>query len=262
MAMRIAKRNAVRVPGFSALDDVVVEEPLDIRIDGVSMGITMRTPGDDLDLVAGWLVSERILADLSDVRTLAHLPGDDDENTVAVVLADGAEASLPPPRARFASSACGVCGRAAVPTQAPRNRLAFAPSSDVLTGWLARLSAHQIVFDATGGCHAALLLAADGSWEVAREDVGRHNAVDKAIGGALRAGWDPTDAHLIVTARAGYEIIDKAVAAGLATVVAMGAPTSLAIDVARAAAIALIGFARHDRHAVYNGSMAPEGQQG
>lgn len=248
-------------------DDVVVEEPLEIRLAGDTLAITMRTPGHDRELVLGFLLSEGIIASADDVSGLAHCDHVDDEargNVVEVTLAPGVK---PPasaddaPLARrgtVTTSACGVCGRRSVDdllARAARVPDGDAVRAETLLAAMHALREHQPLFAATGACHAACLVDLDGAYVATFEDVGRHNAVDKVIGSRVRARALPVAGHaLVVSGRASFEIVQKAAVAGVPIVVSVSAATSLAIDVARRANVALVGFTRGDAFTVYTGA--------
>jgi FdhD protein len=241
-------------------DDVVArEEPLEIRVEERSIAVTMRTPGDDLDLAAGFLYTEGILDGADDLLALETLPGDPERNTVVARVAGGVEAHAEAveraTRALYATSACGVCGKASldrIRMLAPPVRRTFEPDPLVLRELPARLRAAQPAFDATGGLHAAALVAPDGTIELVREDIGRHNAVDKVLGARLRADRVPVDDRiLVVSGRAGFEIVQKARVAGVPVVAAIGAASDLAVDLALDGGMTLIGFLRADRFVRY-----------
>jgi FdhD protein len=222
----------------------------------------MRTPGHDVALAAGLLLSEGIIDDHSDLSALGHLPGDPDENTVIARFAAGVEAHAEAiERARregFTSSACGVCGRAAIDHALLGAReIRPAPLSPDLVATLSEaLRAAQTAFAQTGGVHAAALVSPDGLLHHVHEDVGRHNAVDKALGAALLDDtlFSSPPWALLVSSRAGFEIVQKASAAGIGAVYALGAATTLAVDLAEARGIALTGFLRPERWVRYRGS--------
>ncbi|HEY9368246.1 formate dehydrogenase accessory sulfurtransferase FdhD [Streptomyces sp.] len=264
------RRRVIRIRGGAEAgarpDTLVAEEPLEIRLNGRPLAITMRTPGDDFALAAGFLVSEGVLATASDVRNIVYCAGakDDGTNTYNVVdvqLAPG----VPVPditleRNVYTTSSCGLCGKAsldAVRTTA-RFEIADAPpvrlTPDLLAGLPDRLRAAQKVFDRTGGLHAAALFSEDGELLDVREDVGRHNAVDKLVGRALREGLLPLRrAVLLVSGRASFELAQKAVMAGIPVLAAVSAPSSLAVDLAAETGLTLVGFLRgHDMN-VYAG---------
>jgi len=234
-------------------DLVAIEEPLEIQIGGLSLAVVMRTPGHDLELVRGFLVSERVVERPEDLLSLRHcsVARDPDarDNVVRVVLRDGVALDLERLRRNlFASSSCGVCGKATI-----ANVLASAPpldddarfEPDFLYRIALRLREQQAIFERTGGLHAAALFAPGGESLVAREDVGRHNAVDKGIGWALEAGRLPLAGHaLMVSGRLSFELVQKAIAARLPLLAGVSAPSSLAIELANASNLTLVGFLR------------------
>ena len=244
----------------SVRDLVAHEEPLEIQLSGASLAVVMRTPGHDLELVTGFLLTERIVASLAEVDSVRHcteVAGPEaEDNVVRVTLRPGVRTDLERLRRNlFASSSCGVCGKATL-----EDALATAPPLDdparieahVLIALPERLRAAQPAFDETGGLHAAGLFDAAGRLLVAREDVGRHNAVDKVIGWAARGGRMPLAGHaLVVSGRASFEIIQKALAARIPIFAAVSAPSSLAIALAQSAGIALVGFLRERGFNVY-----------
>jgi FdhD protein len=244
-------------------DLLAVEEPLQIRIEGRPAAITMRTPGDDLDLVAGFLYTEGVIDGADDLVALAHVdsPLDPQGNTVDVLLASGIsrERRALAERALFSSSACGICGQASIDRirkSMPSVGSDFSVPHAVLHRLPSLLSAAQSVFDQTGGLHAAALFSADGVLEVLREDIGRHNAVDKVIGWRMRQDQVPiTDRVLLVSGRAGFEIVQKAAMAGIPVLAAVGAPSSLAASLAAEVGMTLIGFLRDGRYNRYGGPI-------
>ncbi|MEC3980474.1 formate dehydrogenase accessory sulfurtransferase FdhD [Amycolatopsis sp. H20-H5] len=246
-------------------DTLTVEEPLEIRVGGKPLSVTMRTPGDDFDLAAGFLVSEGVARDPADIRSLRYCAGatvDGGGNTfnvLDVLLADG----VPPPdpsieRNFYTTSSCGLCGKAsldAVRTTAtwPVAETAFRLEPAVLVALPDRLRAAQKVFDRTGGLHAAGLFDAEGGLLCLREDVGRHNAVDKVVGWATRAGRLPlAGVVLMVSGRASFELVQKAVMAGIPMLAAVSAPSSLAVDLAAELGLTLVGFLRGNSMNVYS----------
>ncbi|WP_236241363.1 formate dehydrogenase accessory sulfurtransferase FdhD [Streptomyces sp. CC228A] len=249
-------------------DTLVAEEPLEIRLNGKPLAVTMRTPGDDFALAVGFLVSEGVLAAASDVRNVAYCAGaaEDGRNTYNVVdvrLAPG----VPVPditleRNVYTTSSCGLCGKAsldAVRTTARFPLDAARPpvrvGVDVLAGLPDRLRAAQRVFERTGGLHAAALFSQGGELLDVREDVGRHNAVDKVVGRALREGLLPLSrAVLLVSGRASFELAQKAVMAGIPVLAAVSAPSSLAVDLAAETGLTLVGFLRGGDMNVYAGA--------
>ncbi|CCG05088.1 formate dehydrogenase formation protein [Blastococcus saxobsidens DD2] len=244
-------------------DAVAAEEPLEIRLNGTPLAVTMRTPGDDFDLVHGFLATEGVIGGPGDVAGLRYCDSVDAEgrNTYNVVDVDLA-AGVPVPdtgleRNFYTSSSCGVCGKASI--DAIRTKTAFDIAADALRLPLEvllvlpeRLRAEQQVFAKTGGLHAAGLFAADGRLVALREDVGRHNAVDKVIGDGVRHGRLPLAGHvLMVSGRASFELTQKAAMAGIPVLAAVSAPSSLAVELAREVGITLVGFLRGDGCNVY-----------
>ena len=243
-------------------DTVAAEEPLEIRVqppegDAHQVAVTMRTPGGDFELAVGFLFTEGLIAP-GEVRRVAYcddLPGEEQRyNVVSVTL----ERSFDPDRLRrnfYATSSCGVCGKAALDDIEVRCApVADGPevAVDVLRSLPGRLRGAQKIFDRTGGLHAAGLFRPDGSLVTAREDVGRHNAVDKVIGEMVLADSVPAADHLLqVSGRLSFEIVQKAAVAGIPVVSAVSAPSSLAIEAAERFGMTLVGFVRDDRMNVY-----------
>jgi FdhD protein len=242
-------------------DALVVEEPLEIRVNEVSLAVTMRTPGQDEALAAGFLATEGIVRspdDIFDITSCADPQHPDLHNIVTVyVPPERVPTGAPTGRQRYASSSCGLCGKAtieAIRVLAPPIESAPALSRAVLYALPDRLRAEQRVFARTGGLHAAGLFDMEGNPLCVEEDVGRHNTVDKLIGRALLDGRWPLDATiLMVSGRAGFEIVQKALVARIPAVCAVSAPSTLAADLARAANMTLIGFLRGDTMNVYAG---------
>jgi len=236
-------------------DDLAVEAPLVLALGGDAIATLMRTPGHDLELAAGWLVVESGVRGPEDVETLRGC-WEDGTDRVHITLREGVRP--PRPRAFVTSAACGVCSAdildlTALAGSAPRTPGWTVPAT-VLAGLPAALRTRQKAFDRTGGLHAAALADASGTLAAVREDVGRHNAVDKVVGHALFAGALPaTDRLLIVSGRVSFEIVQKAVAAGVAGIVAVSAPSSLAVDLAREHDLLLAGLVRGERMNLYAG---------
>jgi len=249
--------------GAARDDALAVEEPLEIRVGGRSIAVVMRTPGHDRELAAGFLVTEGIVRRREEVLDLVYCRGDGgapEENILDVLLAAGAGVDLARlTRHVFTSSSCGVCSKAtidAVRAQFPPIAVPQAPRRAVLAGLPEKLRAAQAAFAATGGLHASALFAADGTLQVVREDVGRHNALDKVVGHAFFAERLPLAEHiLLVSGRVSFEIMQKALAAGLPCVAAISAPTSAAVEFARASGQTLVGFLRGERMNVYAGAV-------
>ena len=240
-------------------DSVACEEPLEIRIEGRPVTVTMRTPGHDTELAAGFLYTEGVIDGQDDIQAMAHVddPSDPQGNTVDTVLAPGVPAGRrhAADRTLFASSSCGVCGKATIDrllVNTSKIVNPIAPSPEVLFGLPERLRTHQAVFEQTGGLHAAALFDIAGNLEVSREDIGRHNAVDKVIGWKLQRDEVPIeDRVLVVSGRAGFEIIQKALVARISVVAAIGAPSSMAVQLAEESGMLIVGFLRDGRYNQY-----------
>jgi FdhD protein len=248
-----------------ARDVLAVEEPLEIALDATvecqrvrkTIAVTMRTPGHDAELAVGFLFTEGIVRDRSDV---VEVDGDASDNVVRVRLAPEAAVDLGRLiRHFYATSSCGVCGKASVEALRTTSRHPLTPGDPVISRQVVHrlpgaLRAAQAVFDATGGLHASALFDASGRLHRLREDVGRHNALDKVIGAELLAGGLPLrDRVLAVSGRASFELVQKAAMAGIPILVAVGAPSSLAVHLATCVGMTLVGFARDGRFNVYAG---------
>ena len=249
-------------------DLLAAEEPLEIRlhaeVDGEKVrrpiSVTMRTPGDDFALAVGFLFSEGIVRDGADVAEVAVCGHDPTGNTVRVKLRPGTPVDLARLQRNFyTTSSCGVCGKASIDAIRATARWAIPAGTPVIDAALvralpARLRAAQPLFERTGGLHASALFDGAGELVAAREDVGRHNALDKVIGGELLAGRLPAhDRVLLVSGRASFELVQKAMMAGIPILAAVGAPSSLAVALAAEAGMTLLGFVRDDRFNVYAG---------
>jgi len=243
-------------------DYLAAEEPLEIRVGNEPLSVTMRTPGNDLELTAGFLLTEGLIARREQIVSLENVVEDGEPNRGNVVRATLAPESAPDfekmRRHFFAASSCGICGKASI--DAVRARTLEPPNSEfrldaeVLLRLPDALRASQAVFGRTGGLHAAALFDANGELLVLREDIGRHNAVDKVIGWALLENRVPlSDVVLLVSGRGGFEIVQKAIVAGLPIVASVSAPSSLAVQLARELRLTLIGFLRGRRFVVYAG---------
>ncbi|WP_406021575.1 formate dehydrogenase accessory sulfurtransferase FdhD [Nocardioides sp. NBC_00850] len=247
-------------------DTLAAEEPMEIRVNGRPLTVTMRTPGGDFDLAIGFLVSEGVVHSADDVASVRYCAGAtaDGGNTYNVVDV-GLAAHVPPPdasleRSFYTTSSCGLCGKASL--EAVRTSSAWSVAEDtlhvtpeLLTTLPERLRESQRVFDSTGGLHAAGLFDADGNLLCVREDVGRHNAVDKVIGHALREGLVPLrNSMLMVSGRASFELVQKAVMAGIPLLAAVSAPSSLAVDLADDNGLTLVGFLRGSSMNIYAGT--------
>ena len=256
----------ITVGGATARRDdlLAVEEPLEIRVGGTPLAVTMRTPGHDVDLAVGFLVSEGAIVRGDQVAAAIHCAGPDGANTYNVLdltLAPGVpvpDASIQ--RSTYTTSSCGVCGKASI--DAVRTRSAYPIDDDMridpawLTALPDRLRAGQDVFEKTGGLHAAALFdARTGELLVLREDVGRHNAVDKVVGWAAREGLLPLRGMVLqVSGRASFELTQKASMAGIPVLAAVSAPSSLAVEHAKEVGLTLVGFLRGDSMVVYAGT--------
>ncbi len=234
-------------------DRVATEDPLEIRLGATPLAVTMRTPGDDIDLVTGFLITEGIILTPDEVAVIDR----HDDSKITVRFADGIE--VDPARFQrnmFVSSSCGVCGKASIeavrlvaPTAGD-----FTVSSRVIRGLTGRLREQQPTFDETGGLHAAGVFTLAGEPLAVREDVGRHNAVDKAIGAAAQATWPLPPSLLVVSGRQSFEIVQKAAMARIGGIVGVSAPSSLAVELAAELDMLLVGFARGDSYNIYTGA--------
>jgi len=269
------RRSVLRVdltaelPAVRRMDTMIGEEPLEIRVGHAGeprrpLAVTMRTPGDDLDLALGFLLTEGLIAEAGDVLTAQLCAGDNEPNTYNVVDVTLAP-HVPPPdvdpaRNFYTTSSCGVCGKASI--DAVRTRSRFDVAADQLSvaakdlvAMPDRLRAGQQAFDRTGGLHAAGLFTAGGDLVCIREDVGRHNAVDKVVGWALRESRLPLSGHvLLVSGRASFELVQKAAMAGIPMLAAVSAPSTLAMDLATESGLTLVGFLRGATLNVYAGA--------
>lgn len=233
-------------------DVVAVEEPLEIRVGEKNVSVTMRTPGDDFDLACGFLFTEGLIRDAGDIESVRHWGS---PNVVRVALRDGVRVDLTNlDRHFYTTSSCGVCGKASIdavriaaPPLAPR----AAVDPAVIHRLPAVLEREQQAFRATGGLHGAALFDPEGALVRVREDIGRHNAVDKVIGSLFRERAELSDTILMVSSRASFEIVQKALVARIAVVASVGAPSSLAIELAREMGMTLAGFVRDGRFNVY-----------
>ena len=242
-------------------DALAVEEPLEIRVNGHPLTVTMRTPGHDRELAAGFLLTEGLIENLGQLASLRSEPtqGSGKYNTVEVELRDCEFDPAQMQRNFFAASSCGICGKASIDSIRQRGLRApgpgFTMGPEMICTLPGKLRAAQTVFSQTGGLHAAALFDANGSLLLLREDIGRHNAVDKVIGAALLQGMLPLSQHLLlVSGRGGFEIVQKSLAAGLPILASVSAPSSLAVQLARELGLTLIGFLRGRRFVVYAGA--------
>jgi len=246
-------------------DAVAAEEPLEIRLGGERVAVTMRTPvpGEDAELALGFLLGEGILGDAAEVARVVECGGGADGGAVDVRLRAGASPAAGWQRNFYATSSCGICGKASVDAvRVAAGTVAPGPSLEagILLGLPERLRRAQRVFDRTGGLHAAGVFSPRGELIVMREDVGRHNAVDKAIGRAAMDDLMPLqEAVLQVSGRASFEIVQKAAMAGVPIVAAVSAPSSLAVELAADSGMTLVGFLRREGYNVYAGAERIDG---
>ncbi|WP_431950248.1 formate dehydrogenase accessory sulfurtransferase FdhD [Actinacidiphila sp. bgisy167] len=264
-----ARRRVLRirdgVPGHRS-DTLAAEEPMEIRVGGRALTVTMRTPGSDFDLAVGFLVSEGVIHGPDDVLGIRYCAGAtaDGGNTYNVVdVALAPKVALPDvslERNFYTTSSCGLCGKASLDAVRTTQHWSVAEDdaqidSEVLFTLPDRLRAAQRVFDSTGGLHAAALFTTDGEMLCLREDVGRHNAVDKVVGHALQEGLLPLRGTvLMVSGRASFELVQKAAMAGIPVLAAVSAPSSLAVDLAAETGMTLVGFLRGRSANVYTGA--------
>ena len=245
------------------LDSLVGEEPLEIRVNGAALSVTMRTPGNDLELAAGFLLTEGVIESRSDIASLDYVKqkGAGKQNVVDARLAAEVEFdSEKMKRNFFAASSCGMCGKASIEAIRVRGirapNAAFRVSPAVLCEIPERLREKQSIFSHTGGLHAAALFNAAGKLIEVREDVGRHNAVDKLIGWALLHQFgDLGNSLMLVSGRGGFEIVQKCLVAGVPLLASVSAPSSLAVQLAREFQMTLVGFLRGKRFVVYAGEQ-------
>jgi FdhD protein len=263
------RRRVTRITGASEArtteDVLAAEEPLEIRIGSRPLAVTMRTPGHDVELAAGFLVSEGVVSDSEHVASARYcagaVPGEPNTyNVLSVTLGRGVPEPAPSlERAFYTTSSCGLCGKASIDAVRTRSRWSVADEqlgvpAELLSTLPDRLRAGQKVFDSTGGLHAAALFdAATGDLLVLREDVGRHNAVDKVVGWALMNGRLPLRGTvLLVSGRSSFELTQKALMAGIPVLASVSAPSSLAVDLAEESGLTLVGFLRGPSMVVYS----------
>lgn len=240
-------------------DQLVTEAPLEMRLGGTSLAVLMRTPGHDSDLLVGFAITEGIVLHPDEVAEVVVVDGDSERNRWEIVLADGV--TVDPEQFRrnlYASSSCGVCGKASIdalkvtappPLEGPRLE------REVVVSLPDRMRAVQATFDVTGGQHAAAVFDGTGALLAVREDVGRHNAVDKVIGALARERWPIGEAVLLVSGRVSFEIVQKAAVAGIPVVGGVSAASSLAVELADELGLTVIGFLRHGSFNVYAGEQ-------
>jgi FdhD protein len=236
-----------RASGEELDDAIVIEEPLEIRVGERPLSVTLRTPGDDIELATGFVITESVVKHVDDIREVRHWGS---PNVVRVALSNGVHIDWQRLQRHFYStSSCGVCGKTSIDalrvSTSPVTKIELDPG--VIVQMPDALRAHQRTFEATGGIHAAGAFTASGEVIAVREDVGRHNAVDKVIGATVGQHVDV----LVLSGRAGFELVQKAIVARIPVVVAVGAPTSLAVELAREMNITLFGFVRDGRYNRY-----------
>ena len=262
-----ARRRARHLSADQAItrsETLAVEEPLEIRVNGAPVMVTMRTPGSDIELAQGFLLTEGVVGGREDMLTIRYCGGRGDDgvvntyNVLDVTLAPGVQPpGLDITRNFYTTSSCGVCGKASL--DAVRLISRFSPGDDpatvaatTLKAMPGQLRSAQKVFASTGGLHAAALFSVDGTMHVVREDIGRHNAVDKVIGWAVEHDRIPLSASvLLVSGRASFELTQKALLAGIPVLAAVSAPSSLAVSLAEESGITLVAFLREDSMNVY-----------
>jgi FdhD protein len=250
---------------------LAVEEPLEIRVCGKPLTVTMRTPGHDRELAAGFLWTEGVIEErdqIVSIETVEDASGVDAPkgNRISVELRDGFPEIEGEGRNFVAGSGCGVCGKASIDAVRARGlrpvQSEFTVDAEVLCALPGKLRAEQEVFGWTGGLHAAALFSGNGELIVLREDIGRHNAVDKVVGWALLEGRLPlSNCVLMVSGRGGFEIVQKAIAAGVPVLASVSAPSSLAVQLARELGLTLVGFLRGRRFVIYAGETRCVGQR-
>lgn len=241
------------------MENLAVEEPLEIRVDGRQFSVTMRTPGNDIDLVHGLLYSENIITTRTDISVARYCAGTDEngQNTYNVLDIDLASETPLRPHNLLTNSACGVCGTNSLeqlrrPSAHDPSSSSLAISAALLADIVAGLPKRQKVFASTGGLHAAALFTSTGTLLAVREDIGRHNAVDKVIGWAIQEDLLPLqDSLLVVSSRASFELVQKAALAGIPLLAAVSAPSSLAVELAEESGVTVVGFVRGHSMNVY-----------
>jgi FdhD protein len=272
------EKTVISSEGLEFSDHLAVEEPLEIRLGFAdkshrAISITMRTPGDDAELAAGFLFTEGIVREPSEIRQIRHCgpkvrngsgtlneAPSLDSNTIRVDLADSAVVDLKKLERHFyTTSSCGVCGKSSIEALKTEIKSSIdfnlRIGEEIIRSLPAMLREAQAVFDRTGGLHASALFAQDGKLDILREDVGRHNALDKVIGRRFLDGKTPlADRMLLVSGRASFELVQKALVAGIPTLAAVGAPSSLAVELAKQYGMTLIGFLHEDRFNIYCGA--------
>jgi len=239
-------------------DWVAAEAPLEVRIGGKPATVLMRTPGNDEELVTGFLFNEGIIASASDIISIGHVRATREQAGGSVIAVKLTNSRTAPTMDRlfYSNSSCGVCGKKTIASLEVRGSIADTPlkaSRNILETLPDRLRAAQPTFAQTGGVHASALFTPDGELKAVREDVGRHNALDKLIGWALQEGMIPLSNYvLLVSGRVSYELVQKAVVAGIPFIAAVGAPSSLAVELAERFKLTLVGFLRRGSMNVYS----------
>ncbi len=263
--MPSTRQRVLRLGGDSAAwttDELSAEEPLEIRVSGVPISVTMRTPGDDFDLAAGFLVTEGIIGGAEEIASMRMCPqsgADSGPLNVVEVSLRAAPQAAPATRNFYVSSSCGICGKASIDSvrtlsRHPVQNDPLRVSTTLLASLPVQLREAQRQFSRTGGLHAAGLFDAHGKLLCVREDVGRHNAFDKVIGWAATAGRLPLTSHIILASgRASFELTQKALMAGIPCIAAVSAPSDLAVKLAQEVGMTLVGFLRGEDMNVYAG---------
>ena len=235
-------------------DILAIEDPIEIRIEGTPTAVLLRSPENDFDLVYGFLRTEGVIEEGSDIHAISYVGPKDLNNTVDIVLATGVslEKKKKAERHFFASSSCGVCGKASIDRLTQTYKIQEPPkdlSPHLILGLSQKMRQQQRHFENTGGIHAAALFNSNGDFIILREDIGRHNAVDKVIGAMIRSEKEDLleSSILLVSGRAGFEIVQKALVVGIPWLLAVGAPSSLAVQLAKEGGLGLIGFLRDQR---------------
>ena len=253
MSDAVATRTVTRSTGERRSDDLAVEEPMEIRLDGIPLAVVMRTPGDDADLCLGFAVTEGVVTDPNEVADVVDLG----EGRWNLVTAE--EVVVDPTRFQrnfYSTSSCGVCGKASIDAiRISGGRPPDGPTvaADVIHGLPEALRRRQVAFDATGGLHAAGVFDEEGGLSAVKEDVGRHNAVDKVIGHLAREQWPLPPSGLVVSGRISFEITQKAAVAGISLICGVSAASSLAVDLAEEFGMTVVGFLRAGGFTVYTG---------
>ena len=233
-------------------DLVATEDPLEIRLEETPLAVVMRTPGDDDELVTGFLLTEAVLLTPDEIEAIEH----HEDSRVSVRLREGVSIDASRfQRSMFVSSSCGVCGKASIEAVQlfAKSVRDFTVNRARIASVTERLRLHQPTFDETGGLHAAGLLELDSDVMTVREDVGRHNAVDKVIGAAAARQWPLPPSLLALSGRQSFEIVQKAAVAGIGAVIGISAPSSLAVELASSLGMLLVGFSRKNKFNVYCG---------